>query len=229
MKTEYGVVISVGLLVSVSLGLIASQPNEIPHWNYMHEMKQQEFEDGCDTDCKKKQEGERGYTCVPLDFEQYICRPPRAIFYPEEDMQIRTVFPPTYGEFAYVPENKEMVEKNRLFDIVKVILLKEESKKILVEFGFHTADNVDNYFEYSTILSPGDTFVSHCLGGDSKTAHIVEFRDVIKMEGKMYFEFWGTHVTMPDELLPCKMPELIQHSLPVDLRLGIDFGEKNRI
>jgi len=226
MKTEYGVVISVGLLVSVSLGLIASQPNEIPHWNYLHEMKQQEFEDGCDIDCKKKQEGERGYTCVQLDSEQYICRPPREILWPDEEVQIKAVFPPTYGEFAYFPENKIVPNKYRIFDIIKVVLLDKESKEILGNFGFHTVENTDNYFEYSAILFPGDTFVSHCLGGDSKTAHIVEFRDIIKMEGKTYLEFWGTHVDMPDELLPCKMPELIQHSLPVDLRLGIDFGER---
>jgi len=226
MKTEYGVVISVGLLVSVSLGLIASQPNEIPHWNYLHEMKQQEFEDGCDIDCKKKQEGERGYMCVQLDSEQYICRPPREILWPDEEVQIKAVFPPTYGEFAYFPENKIVPNKYRIFDIIKVVLLDKESKEILGNFGFHTVENTDNYFEYSAILFPGDTFVSHCLGGDSKTAHIVEFRDIIKMEGKTYLEFWGTHVDMPDELLPCKMPELIQHSLPVDLRLGIDFGER---
>ena len=225
MKFEYGIIIVVGSLVAVSLGLISSQPNDVPHWNYLHEMKQQEFEDGCDIDCEKKQEGERGYTCVPLDSEQYICRPPRDIFYPDEDIQIRSAFPPTYGEFAYVPENKEMMEKNRLFDIVKVVLLKEESKEILVEFGFHTAANVGNSFEYSTMLFPGDTFVSHCLGGDSKTAHIVEYRDVIQMEEETYLEFWGTHVTMPDKLLPCKMPELIQYSLPVNLGLEISFGE----
>ena len=208
MKFEYGLIVIVGFLVSVSLALIISQSDEIPHWNYLHEMKQQEFEDGCNADCKEKQEKERGYLCVPLDSEQYICRPPREIFYPDEDMQVRTAFPPTYGEFAYVPENKEMIEKNRLFDIVKVILSNEKSKEILVEFGFHTVENTDNYFEYSTILFPGDTFVSHCLGGDSKTAHIVEYRDVIQMEGKTYLEFWGTHVTMPDKLLPCEMPQM---------------------
>ena len=225
MKTEYGVVVSVGLLVSVSLVLIASQPYEVPHWNYLHEMKQQEFEDGCDIDCKERQENKRGYLCVPIDSEQYICRPPRDIFYPEEDMQVRSAFPPTYGEFAYVPENKEMTGKNRLFDIVKVTLLNEKSKEILVEFGFHTVENTDNYFEYSAMLFPGDTFVSHCLGGDSKTAHIVEYRDAIQMEEKTFLEFWGTHVTMPDKLLPCKMPDLIQYSLPANLGLGISFGE----
>ncbi len=225
MKFEYGLIIIVGFLVSVSLGLISIQPNEIPHWNYLQEMKQQEFADGCDIDCKERQENERGYLCVPLDSEQYICRPPRDIFYPDEDMQVRSVFPPTYGEFVYVPENKEMMAKNRLFDIAKVTLLNEKSKEIMVEFGFHTVENTDNYFEYSAVLLPGDTFVSHCLGGNSKTAHIVEYRDTIQMEEKTYLEFWGTHVTMPDKLLPCKMPDLISHSLSVNLGSGISFGE----
>ena len=227
MKLEYGIIITVGLLAAASLALITSQSDEIPHWKYLNDMKQQEFEDGCDINCKEKQENERGYLCVPLDSEQYVCRPPRDIFYPDDDMQVRTVFPPTYGEFAYVPENQEMVGKNMLFDIAKVVLLNEESKEILLEFRYHLVANVDNYFEYSTMLFPGDTFVSHCLGGDSKTAHIVEYRDVINIEGLTYLEFWGTHVTMPDDLLPCEMPELIEHSLPVDLRLGINFEEEN--
>ena len=227
MKFEYGLIMIVGLLVSASLGLISITPNDIPHWNYLHEMKQQEFEDGCDIDCKKKQKGERGYTCVQLDSEQYICRPPRDIFYPDEDMQVRTVFPPTYGEFAYVPENQEMTGKNKLFDIVNVALLDEESKEIIVKFEHHHTRITDDYFEYSSTLSPGDTFVSHCLGGDSKMAHVVEYRDLINIEEQRYIEFWGTHVDMPDELLPCKMPELIEQSLLVDLRLGIDFGEEN--
>ncbi len=227
MKTEYGVVISVGLLVSVSLGLIASQPDEVPHWNYLHQIKQQEFEDGCDIDCKERQENEREYLCVPLDSEQYICRPPRDIFYPDEDVQVRTVFPPTYGEFAYVPENQEMTEKNKLFDIVNVALLNEESKEIIVKFEHHHTRITDDHFEYSSILYPGDTFVSHCMGGNSKMAHVVEYRDVIHIEEQRYIEFWGTHVDMPDELLPCQMPELIEQSLLVDLRLGIDFGEEN--
>ena len=227
MKFEYGLIIIVGFLVSISLTLITIQPDETPHWNYLQEMKQQEFEEGCDVICKETQENQRGYMCVPLDSEQYICRPPRDIFYPDKDMQVRTVFPPTYGEFAYIPENQEMVEKNRLFDIVNVSLLNEESKEILVEFEHHLTENTDDYFEYSSMLSTGDTFVSHCFGGDSKMAHVVEYRDVIDIERQTYFEFWGTHVDMPDELLPCEMPELIEQSLPVDLRLGIDFGEEN--
>jgi len=225
MKFEYGLIIIVGILVSVSLGLITVQSDEIPYWNYLHEMKQQDFEDGCDIDCKENQEDNRGYSCVLLDPAQYICRPPREIFYPDKELQVRTAFPPTYGEFAYFPEGQERLEKNRLFDISKVVLLNKDSKEIRVEFRYHSVEDLDNYFEYSVTMSLGDTFVAHCLGGDSKTAHIVEYRDAFEMEGKTYLEFWGTHVTMPDELLPCKMPELIEHSLLVDLRLGVDFGE----
>ena len=227
MKFEYGLIITVGFLASISLALITNQSNEIPRWNYLNEIKQQEFEDGCDINCKENQESKRGYICVPLDSEQYICRPPRDIFYPDENIQVRTVFPPTYGEFAYIPEDQEMIEKIRLFDIAKVSILKAESKKILVEFEHHWRENTEHYFEYSSILYPGDTFVSHCMGGNSKMAHIVEYRDVIHIEEQRYIEFWGTHVDMPDELLPCQMPELIEQSFLVDLRLGIDFGEEN--
>ena len=220
------VIIVAGILVSVSLTLITSDSAEIPHWNYLHEIKQQEFEDGCDINCKEKQESQRGYICVPLDSEQYICRPPRDIFYPDEDMQIRTAFPPTYGEFAYILEDPESMEKNRLFDITKVVILNAESKEIMVDFGHHLKKDTENQFEYSSVLHPGNTFVSHCMGGNSKMAHIVEYRDIIHIEGQRYIEFWGTHVDMPEELLPCRMPELIEQSLLVDLRLGIDFGER---
>ena len=227
MKLHHGVIITVGFLVSSSLTLIVIQPDEIPHWNYLHEIKQQEFEDdSCDVSCKEEQESKRGYICVPLDSEQYICRPPRDIFYPDDEIQVRAVFPPTYGEFAYIIEDSENTEKNRLFDITKVIILNAESKEIMVEFGYHLKRDTENQFEYSSVLYPGDTFVSHCMGGNSKMAHIVEYRDIIHVEEQRYIEFWGTHVDMPDKLLPCKMPELIEQSLSVDLRTGINFGEK---
>ena len=227
MRLEHHVIIAMGLLVAVSLVLILAESDEIPHWSYLQKIKQQEFEDdSCDVLCKEEQENKRGYVCVPLDSEQYICRPPRDIFYPDEVVQIRTAFPPTYGEFAYIPENHEAIKQTRFFDISNVSVVDEESKEILVEFKNHLNKEGENYFEYSKILSPGDTFVAHCIGGDSKMAHVVEYRDIIHIEGQRYIEFWGTHVDMPDELLPCQMPELIEQSLLVDLRLGIDFGER---
>jgi len=226
MKLHHGVIIAVGFLVSSSMTLIVIQPDEIPYWNYLHEIKQQEFEDdSCDVSCKEEQENKRGYICVPLDSEQYICRPPRGIFYPDDVVQIRAAFPPAYGEFAYIPEKSETMEENRLFDITKVVILNAESKEIMVDFGYHLKRDTKNQFEYSSVLHLGDTFVSHCMGGNSKMAHIVEYRDIIHMEGQRYIEFLGTHVDMPDELLPCQMPELIKQSLLVDLRLGIDFGD----
>ena len=227
MKLEYGVIIAMGLLITSVIIMILTESDEIPHWNYLQKITQQEFEDECDETCKEKQENKRGYLCVLLDSEQYICRPPRDIFYPDDLIQIRTVFPPTYGEFAYIPENHEVITQNRFFDISNVAILNEESKEIMVEFKHHLKDDIKNYFEYSSVLYPGDTFVSHCIGGDSKMAHVVEYHDIIYIEDRRYLEFWGTHVDMPNELLPCQMPELIKQSLLVDLRLGIYFGDKN--
>jgi len=43
------------------------------------------------------------------------------------------------------------------------------------------------------------------------------------MEGKTYLEFWGSHVKMPDTLLPCEVPDIIEHLIPYDLSLGINF------
>lgn len=45
MRFEYGLITIVGLLASISLILIAEQYDAIPYWNYLHKMKQQEFED----------------------------------------------------------------------------------------------------------------------------------------------------------------------------------------
>ena len=225
MRLEYLVILSLGIMISSILVLIVNQSSEIPYWNYLNEIKQQEFEDGCDINCKIDQQSRRNYLCVPLDSDQYICRPPREIFYPEDDVQIKTAFPPTFGEFAYFPEGKEITEKNRLFDITKTTLVDMDTKQVEVEFGYHNANYLEENFQYSVLILPGDTFVSHCLGGDSKTAHIVEYLDVLTLDEKTYLEFWGTHVTLPDELLPCKMPDLIQNSLPIDLSLGIDFEE----
>ena len=222
MKFEYGVIAVVGFLVFSTISLIVNQPDDIPHWNYLQEIKQQEFEEGCNIDCKKEQEDKRGYHCTSLDSEQYICRPPRKIFYENEVVQIRTAFPPNYGEFAYIPEGI-IVPDNKLFDIAKTEIINSQTKEIGIDFRFHNPKDPEGQFEYYSSLVHGQTFISHCLGGDSKTAHIVEYRDVFELDNTTYVEFWGTHVTMPDELLPCKMPELLHHSIPIDLSTGIDF------
>jgi len=108
--------------------------------------------------------------------------------------------------------------------ITRIDITNKETKEIRVEFGQHNLEFFYKDFEYSALLFPGQTFVSHCLGGDSKTAHLVEFRDIFVLEDKTYVEFWGSHVAMPEQLLPCVMPDLIQHTIPIDYSLGIDFG-----
>jgi hypothetical protein len=220
MKFEYGVIAVLGFLIFSVIGLIANQPNEIPHWNYLQEIEQQSFEDGCNIDCKVQQE-KRGHLCTEISADEYICRPPREIKYPDEEFQILTAFPPTYGEFAYFPAGVDMEE--RFFDITRVDLIHPITNEIRVKFVQHNLKHFINDFEYTTSLNPGQTFFSHCLGGDSKTAHLVEYRDVFVLDHKIYIEFWGSHVTMPDELLPCEMPELIQYTIPIDYSLGIDF------
>ncbi len=222
MKFEYGIIVVLGFLVFSIIGLVAIQPNEIPHWNYLQEIEQREFEDGCDKDCKIQQE-KRGHICIEIQTDEHVCRPTREIRYPNEEFQILTAFPPTYGEFGYFPEGVNIEDK--LFDIARVDITNKETKEIRVEFGHHHPEIFHKYFEYSSILFPGQTFVSHCLGGDSKTAHLVEYRDIFVLEGDTYIEFWGSHIAMPDKLLPCEMPELIEHSIPFDYSLGIDFGE----
>ena len=115
-------------------------------------------------------------------------------------------------------------DDGRLFDIDKVDLINPDTKQIRIEFANHNINPTEPQFEYITTLVPGQTFVSHCTGTDRKMGHVVEFLDVFEMEGKTYVEFWGSHVKMPDSLLPCPMPELIEHSIPYDLSLGINFG-----
>jgi len=221
MKLEHNIILIMGLLISATLVLITIQPEEIPHWNYLQEITQQEFEI-CDKDCKTKQEKQRDYFCTEIQTNDFVCRPPRDIFWEDQIVQIKSAFPPNYGEFAYFPEGK-VDEKDRLFDIVNLDLVNKETKEIMIEFGYHNPELTAKSFEYSTFLHPGDTFVSHCLGGESKIAHIVEYLDTFDLDGTTYVEFWGIHVTMPDELLPCEMPDLIQHTLQIDLSIGIDF------
>jgi len=114
MKFEYGIIIVLGFLVFSVIGLTAYLPNEIPHWDYLQEIEQRQFDDGCDKECKAKQE-KRGHFCTEIESNEYVCRPSREIRYPNEEFQILTAFPPTYGEFAYFPEGVDMEE--RFFDI----------------------------------------------------------------------------------------------------------------
>lgn len=220
MNFEYKIIASVGVLVFVSLVLITSNPDEIPYWNSLQEIQPIQL-DTCNYDCKMAQE-KRDMVCIETDTDEYYCRPDRKILWENEIVQIKNTFPPD-GEFAYFPQGKVIEEKNKLFDIGNVALLNNATKEIRIDFTNHFPQTNTDDFEYSASLLPGDTFVSHCLGGDSKTAHIVEYVDTFTLEGIIYVEFWGRHVTMPDELLPCKMPELIQQTLPLDLRMGVDW------
>ena len=220
MKLEYGIVTVVGILVSFSLGLISSQPDSVPRWEALHDIKQQ-YDLGCDNECKQKWEVD-GVTCAETTKNEYVCRPPREIFYPDRETQMRTAHPPEYGEFLYFP-NGLTTDDGRLFDIAQVSLINPQTKQIRIEFANHNINPPEPQFEYTANLVPGQTFVSHCTGSDRKTAHIVEYLDVFEMEGRTYIEFWGSHVEMPDSLLPCQMPELIEHSIQYDLSLGITF------
>ena len=221
MKLEYGIIAVVGVLAFTSLGLISVQPNTIPHWEALLDIKQ--YHDiGCDKECKFKQEEERGFTCTETTKNEYVCRPPREIFYPERETQVRTAFPPEYGEFLYLPDGL-VPDDGRLFDIGKVDLINPDTMQIRIEFANHNINPPEPQFEYFANLVPGQTFVSHCTGTERKMGHVVEYLDAFEMEGKTYLEFWGSHVRMPDTLLPCDIPEIIEHSIPYDLSLGINF------
>ena len=222
MKFEYGLILTVGILASVSLGLAVIQPGEIPHWEALQHIKQQQFEDGCNKECMIDQE-KLGNFCTEVQKDEYVCRPPREIRFSDQELPTLTAFPPTYGEFAYFPDGLKTV-KYRLFDIAKVDLINKETNEIQIEFGNHNLEDPDKDFQYSARLFPGQTFVSHCTGSDLKTGHLVEYLDVFELDGITYIEFWGSHVTIPDSLLPCDMPALIENSVHRDLSLGIDFN-----
>lgn len=220
MKLEHGIIISVGVLAFVSVGLISVQPNTIPHWEALLDIKQ--YHDiGCNKECKFTQE-EDGRICTEPTKNEYVCRPPREIFYPDRETQMRTAFPSEYGEFLYFPDGLR-TDDGRLFDIDKVDLINPDTKQIRIEFANHNINPPEPQFEYFAELVPGQTFVSHCTGTERKMGHVVEYLDVFEMEGKTYLEFWGSHVKMPDALLPCEMPDIIEHSIPYDLSLGINF------
>ncbi|MGY5148782.1 MAG: hypothetical protein ACW9W3_01830 [Candidatus Nitrosopumilus sp. bin_68KS] len=220
MKLEYGIIVTVGVLAFTSLVLISIQPSSIPYWEALHDVEQ--YHDiGCDEECKFKQE-EEGRICTETTKNEYVCRPPREIFYPDREIQVRTAFPPEYGEFLYFP-NGITTDDGRLFDIDKVDLIDPDTKQIRIKFANHNINPPEPQFEYFANLVPGQTFVSHCTGTERKMGHVVEYLDAIEMGGKTYLEFWGSHVRMPDTLLPCKMPDMVEHSIPYDLSLGTSF------
>ncbi|BDQ30472.1 hypothetical protein NZNM25_08850 [Nitrosopumilus zosterae] len=222
MKLEHAIIISVGVLVGTSGLLISIEPNTIPHWEALLAIKQ--FHDlGCDKECKLKWESD-GFACVKTTENEHVCRPPREIFYPDREVQVRTAFPSEYGEFLYFPDGLT-TDDGRLFDIHKVDLINHDTKQIRIEFANHNTSPPELQFEYYANLVQGQTFVSHCTGTDRKMGHVVEYLDTFEIDGQTYIEFWGSHVKMPDALLPCQMPELIEHSIPYDLSLGIQFEE----
>jgi len=221
MKLEYGIITVVGILAFASVGLIAVQPNTVPQWETLLDIKQ--YHDiGCNEECKLEQE-EDGRICAETTKNEYVCRPPREIFYPERETQMRTVFPPEYGEFLYLPDGL-IPDDGLLFDIGRVDLTNIDTKQIRIKFVNHNKNPPESQFEYYANLVPGQTFVSHCTGTDRKMGHIVEYLDAFEMNGKTYLEFWGSHVRIPDTLLPCQMPDLIEHSIQYDLSLGVNFG-----
>ena len=220
MKIEHVIIISVGLLVSISLVLISNQPDSIPHWEALNHITQLHTL-VCNEECKSDLEID-GAICTETTKNEYACRPPRAIFFSDREVQIRPVFPPEYGEFLYFPDGIRTIDY-ALFDMTKVDIIDPKSKEIQIEFAHHLINEPELQFHYVANLVPGQTFVSHCTGDGQKMAHIVEYLDIFEMEKRTYIEFWGSHVEMPDSLLPCQMPELIEHSIPYDLSLGINF------
>ena len=222
MNFQYGLVITMSLLVSGSLALIYNQPDQIPKWQTLQYIEVQNFYgDYCDEPCRE-QHVERGFSCTEITPGDYVCRPPREIRFPEREYQIPAAFPPNYGEFAYFPDGLNLTQ-SRLFDVAQVDLINPDTKQIKIDFASHHLDWPETYFEYSATMYPGDTFVSHCTGSHLKTGHLVEYVDVFELDGTTYIEFWGPHIVMPDNLLPCEMPDLIEHSLEMDLSLGIEF------
>ena len=224
MKFEYGLVIVMGILVVSSLALIYNNPEQIPHWNALSEIKLQDSGFTCDLECMEERQI-HGASCTNITKDEYVCRPAREITFPEREYPIPTAWPMEYGEFAYFPEGKLL--EMRIFDVAKIELIDPDTKQIAIEFSSHLPKFPETEFTYFATMYPGDTFVAHCTGSSFKTGHIVEYMDVFDLNGITYIEFWGVHVTMPDKLIPCQMPELIEHSLPVDLSLGIKFEMEN--
>lgn len=221
MNFQYGLIIAMGLLVSASLVLIYNQPDQIPKWQALHDIKQQDTGFECDEQCKQGYEN-NGAICIEGGISDYVCRPPREIRFPEREYPILGLNPPEYGELAYFPDGLNLT-RSRIFDVAQVDMINPETKQVRVEFGSHHLNWPETFFEYSATMYPGDTFVSHCTGINLKIGHLVEYIDTFELDGTTYIEFWGSHVIMPDNLLPCEMPDLIEHSLPMDLSLGIEF------
>ena len=75
-----------------------------------------------------------------------------------------------------------------------------------------TTYEITEKFEFSTPVEKFDTFITHCGNFEGTGATVVQYLGVTAIHGVYYFVTWHTVITS-EEGLPCKYPELIQHSL----------------
>ena len=78
-----------------------------------------------------------------------------------------------------------------------------------------TTYEITENFEFSTPVKKFDTFITHCGNFEGTGATIMQYLGVTTIEGGDYFVTWHTVITLEDGL-PCKYPEIIQHSLKHD-------------
>ena len=75
-----------------------------------------------------------------------------------------------------------------------------------------TSYQVNDKFEYSTIIKKFDTFVANCNNGNGTDVTVVQYVGIRTIDGVDYFVTWHTPAHS-EKAIECKYPEIIQYSL----------------
>ena len=191
----------------------------------------------CDSACADRVMGddyyrggyERGYACVEVGPDSYVCRPPRGADDLRKDgYQTVQVARPNgpYGEIFIVPADGT---GRGVYHVGTVLLADESLDKIRVSFHEYGTDGYGGVVHVAE-MAPGDTYVE-CEPYRQNVFHLVEYTGTFDMNGTEMAEFWALHVwPRPPELSPCDAEKVISRSLQIDYDIELpDYEEFGRV
>ena len=220
MKIEYGIIITVGILVSVTLGMISTHPEDIPNWKSLESFTMDKVSFSDDRENFAKIKNLQDTSCYTSPNGNDFCYlPPRiddrgfgiSILYGKNGVD---------GEMHFDPISDGV----KYFTMTDMKLLDENSALVTLEdknYSYSGIEGTVHYvdeFEYSMILEPFDSFITHCHNDEGTQVMVVQYLGVKTIDGVDYFVTWH-NVAHSDHGIPCIYPEIIQQSLE------FNFGE----
>ncbi|AJM91999.1 hypothetical protein [Nitrosopumilus piranensis] len=220
MKTEYGIILVVGILVSAIFGMIVIQPEDIPCWRPLESFTINKMSFSDDSKIFSKIKNLQDSSCYTSPNENQFCyKHPRiddrgfgiSVIYGENRVD---------GEMHFDPVSKGV----DYFTISDMKLLDKDSVLIILEDKNYSYTDINGSkhsigeFEYSMILEPFDSFISHCHNDEGTIVMMVQYLGVATIDDIDYFVTWHT-TAHSEQGIPCKYPDIMQQSLV------FDFGE----